>query len=303
VGVILFFVPGVGFNLGLDFTGGSIIKVTPEGLNADTKDDFIEKIQAVMNEQGVKADVTMEKNTSGGNVLTVKFSETETETTNKIIEQLKTVTEFSGIGVVSEPDTISASTSSEKIVDIMLAVLAALVCIMIYMLFRFKFTSGVSAIISLFHDVLVMASLVIVFRVQVNASFIAALITIVGYSINNTLVLFDRIRSYEKINSNNYNLEQIIDKSIKDTMGRTMITTATTLVPVVVLAICSIFMQLSSLWEFSIPIVFGLIAGTYSSVFLSTTMYLRFEGARLINKKRKLNTNVNKNKNANKQSI
>jgi preprotein translocase SecF subunit len=144
-----------------------------------------------------------------------------------------------------------------------------------------------------------MACLVIIFRVQINSSFIAALITIVGYSINNTLVLFDRIRGYENANTNNYSLEQIIDKSIKDTMGRTMVTTATTLVPVVVLAVCSIFMKLSTLMEFSLPIIFGLIAGTYSSVLLATSMYLRFEGARLLSKKRKLNTN----KNVNKQSI
>jgi preprotein translocase subunit SecF len=305
VGLILFFIPNIGFNLGLDFTGGSIIKVTPTGLNTETKDDFIKKIQEVMNEQGVKADIAMEKNTTGGNVLTVKFSETDTNMTDTIIKQLRTVPEFSAADVVGEPDTISASTSSEKIVSIMLAVLAALCGIMIYMVFRFKLTSGISAIIALFHDVLIMASLVIIFRVQINASFIAALITIVGYSINNTLVLFDRIRSYEKTNTNGYALEQIIDKSIKDTMGRTMVTTLTTLVPIVTLAVCSIFMRLSSLWEFSIPIVFGLIAGTYSSIFLTTAMYLRFEGARLINKKRKLNTNANrnKNKNTNKQSI
>jgi preprotein translocase subunit SecF len=136
--------------------------------------------------------------------------------------------------------------------------------------------------------------------VQINSSFIVVLITIVGYSINNTLVLFDKVRDYERINStNNFTLEQIIDKSIKDTMGRTMVTTITTLVPVMVLAIYSIVTNLTSLTEFSVPIIFGLIAGTYSSVLLATSMYLRFEGSSLVSKKRKLNTN----KNVNKQSI
>jgi preprotein translocase subunit SecF len=304
VGIILFCVglfpnvSGVGFNLGLDFTGGSIIKVSPEGLNTETKDGFIEKIQSVMNEENVKADVAMEKNTTGGNILTVKFSEDDTAVTTAIIEKLRAIPEFGG-NAVSEPDTISASTSSEKIVNILWAVLAALLGIMVYMLFRFKITSGIAALIALAHDVLIMIACVIIFRVQINASFIAALITIVGYSINNTLVLFDKIRDYEKTNSNNYTLELIVDKSIKDTLGRTMVTTITTLAPVLVLAIYSIFKNLSSLTEFSVPIIFGLIAGTYSSVCLATSMYLRFEGARLNRKKRKLNTN----KNINKQSI
>jgi preprotein translocase SecF subunit len=300
VGLILFCIPSVGFNLGLDFTGGSIIKITPDGgVNANNEARYKEIIQNVMDEQNIKADIAMEKNTSGGNILTVKFSETDKEITDSVISALREVPEFAGTDTITEPDTISANTSSEKIIDTMLAVLAALFGIMVYMLFRFKFTSGVSALVALFHDILIMACLVIIFRVEINASFIAALITIVGYSINNTLVLFDRIRNYENVNTNNLNLEQIIDKSIKDTMGRTMVTTATTLVPVVVLAIASIFMNLSSLMQFSLPIIFGLIAGTYSSILLSTSMYLRFESARLIVKKRKLNTN----KNVNKQSI
>jgi preprotein translocase SecF subunit len=297
VGLVMFFIPGLGFNLGLDFTGGSIIKVTPDGgVNSGNESEYKQIIQNIMEEQGVKADIALEKNTSGGNILTVKFSETDKEITDAVIVALRAVPQFGGLDAVTEPDTISASTSSEKIVDIMLAVLAALGGIMIYMLFRFKFTSGVAAIVALAHDILIMACLVIIFRVQINSSFIAALITIVGYSINNTLVLFDRVRSYENSNTDNYTLEYIIDKSIKDTLGRTMVTTLTTLVPVMVLAICSVFMKLSSLMEFSLPIMFGLIAGTYSTICLSTTMYLRFEGARLLNIKRKLNTNKNVNK-------
>jgi preprotein translocase SecF subunit len=287
VGIILLCIPAVGFNLGLDFTGGSIVAVSPEDLNSSTKNAYIDTIKTIMDKNDVKADIAMEKN-STGNILTVKFSETDNEITDKIIADLSA--EF-GDDAVGKSDTISASTSSEKIVNIILAILAALFGILIYMLFRFKFTSGIAAVIALFHDVAVMAAFVIIFRVQINSSFIAALITIIGYSLNNTLVLFDRVRTYENANVNNYTLEHILDKSIKDTLGRTMITTITTFVPVFVLTICSLIMQLSSLTEFALPIIFGLIAGTYSSPLVAMPLYLRFESARLINKKHKLNTN------------
>jgi preprotein translocase SecF subunit len=295
LGAVLFLlqickVPNVGFNLGLDFTGGAVINVTPEGLNSNTKNDFIQKIENAL-PGDVKATIALEKNTTGGNVLTVKFN-ADIDKANEVRDILRGVPGFEGYYVVSEPNTVGASTRTDTIINIMLAVLATLFCIMVYMAFRFKFTSGFAAIIALFHDVLVMAILVMIFRVQINASFIAALITIVGYSINNTLVLFDKVREYERVNATNgYTLEYIVDKSIKDTLGRTTVTTLTTLVPVLALAVYSLFTNLSSLTEFSIPIIFGLIAGTYSSILLATSMYLRFESARLLVKKRKMNTN------------
>lgn len=96
----------------------------------------------------------------------------------------------------------------------------------------------------------------------------------------------DRIREYENNNNDAKTLSEIVDKSINDTFGRTMIMTATTLVPVVVLGTVAIIMNLTSLTEFALPIIFGLIAGTYSSLFLVAPMYNRFESARLRKLKR-----------------
>ncbi|MDR0384399.1 MAG: protein translocase subunit SecF [Christensenellaceae bacterium] len=279
IGIIMFFVfiGQGGFNLGLDFTGGSIIKVEIE-----TTQNNIDDVRNIVSDF-TKCDVQKEESSSGGKYITVKFAETNEDKVGDIITALKTAY---GETNVSESDSISGSTSAEKVQSIIWAVLAALAGIMLYMLFRFKFTSGMAALIALMHDVLIMIAMVVIFRVQINSPFIAAVITIVGYSINNTLVLMDRIREYENNNNDAKTLSEIVDKSINDTFGRTMIMTATTLVPVVVLGTVAIIMNLTSLTEFALPIIFGLIAGTYSSLFLVAPMYNRFESARLRKLKR-----------------
>ena len=169
------------------------------------------------------------------------------------------------------------------------SILAALAGLIIYMLIRFKFTAGMATILALAHDVLMICALMAIFRIEINASFIAAVLTVMAYSINNSLVVFDRIRTFEKNNTENYTLEQIINKSIKTTLNRSMLTMATTLGTLIVLTVISLIMQLTTLIEFALPIVFGLVAGTYSSLFLIAPLYMQFETARLYTKQRKTN--------------
>ena len=124
-------------------------------------------------------------------------------------------------------------------------------------------------------------------RIIINASFIAAILTVMAYSINNSLVVFDRVRTHEKNNTENLKLDQIVNKSINATLNRSILTAATTLGTLVVLTIISMIMQLTTLLEFAYPIIFGLIAGTYSSLFLIAPLYMQFETARLYAKQRK----------------
>jgi len=159
---------------------------------------------------------------------------------------------------------------------------------LIYMLFRFKLTSGVAAIVALFHDALIMLSAVAIFQIQINFVFVAAVITVVAYSLNNTLVLFDRVRDKERDISNTQTVEQKVDSSIKETFWRTTITTLTTLVPVIVLCIFGV----TSIREFALPIVFGLLAGTYSTICITSSLYVRFENAKATKAKLKKQQNA-----------
>lgn len=267
----------LGFNLGLEFTGGTIVTVNADGEHSKTE------IQEKMNSFDVKYTITEEQNTNGGTNFSIKFN--AADNTENIIKDLKDYFSDEDWG---SADTIQASTTSETIMGVFWSILAALAGLIVYMLIRFKFTAGMATILALAHDVLMICALMAIFRIEINASFIAAVLTVMAYSINNSLVVFDRVRTYERNNTENYTLEQMINFSIKRTLGRSILTVATTLATLIVLTLISLIMQLPSLIQFALPIIFGLFAGTYSSLFLIAPLYKQFETARLYTKQRKI---------------
>ncbi len=277
IGVIMLAV--LGFNLGLEFTGGTIVSVNANGEH--TKAEIEEKMDSF----DIKYTITEEQNTSGGNNYSIKFN--AVDKTETIIADLQS---YFNTEDWNSADSIQASTTKETIVSVFWSILAALAGLIVYMLIRFKFTAGIATVLALAHDVLMICALMAIFQIEINASFIAAILTVMAYSINNSLVVFDRVRNYEKNNTENYTLEQIVNRSINRTLGRSILTVATTLATLLVLTIISLVMNLSSLIEFALPIIFGLFAGTYSSLFLIAPLYKQFETARLYTRQRKITT-------------
>ena len=272
------------FNLGLDFTGGTVIEVS--GFTSATqRDDSRAEVKTLMKTKSVTYDLK-NKNSEGKIGFSLMFQDIKGTDAEKkafsdgLYDELVTLMPLAD---VQTADTISASASSEKIMNTVTAVSIALIAILVYMLFRFKLSSGIAAIIALFHDVLMMLALTVIFRIQINAPFIAAVITVVGYSLNNTLVMFDRVREREKQNELNLKIEQVVDKSVKETFNRQMNTTITTIVPVLVLAIIGVPL----IREFAAPILFGLISGAFSSLFVAPSLYVRFENAKSAVRKNK----------------
>jgi preprotein translocase SecF subunit len=274
IGLVLFLIPGIGFNLGLDFTGGKVIEGQGFADSNAVKSAKAE-VRNYLNDNGIKHELSTPQSTSGSLGLSVKYQLKNGADMTEINEGIKSVMSLYGV-TPTEAENISASASGERILNTFVSIAVALIAILVYMLFRFKFTSGVAAVIALIHDVLVLCALCIIFRIQLNYSFVAALITVVVYSLNNTLVLFDRVRSYEKRTDIKLSSEQIVDLSVKETFGRTMGTTVTTLVPVI--ALCCLGVTLIK--EFALPILFGLVAGTFSTIFITTALYIRFENHR-----------------------
>jgi len=175
-------------------------------------------------------------------------------------------------GKFLEVNTVSATISSEMQQTAILAVFIACLAMLIYITIRFKdWKSGVSAILSLLHDVLIVLGVYALLRIPVNTSFIAAILTILGYSINNTIVIFDRIR--ENRNAYRRNDEQnLVDNSTKQTIGRSINTSLTTLITITSLYILGV----ASIREFALPIIIGIVGGTYSSIFISTSLWYVF---------------------------
>lgn len=175
------------------------------------------------------------------------------------------------IGVVSNV------VQRELIKNAILSVLLALVGIILYVSFRFKFSYAVSGVVALVHDVLIMIALFGIFNIEVSSMFIAALLAIIGYSINDTIVTFDRVR--EKLKENDEEklsydeFYKLCNTSIQETFARTVNTTITTLIPVITL----IILGSKEILSFNLAMLIGLIAGTYSTIFIATALFLTLE--------------------------
>lgn len=248
-------------NYSLEFVGGTSTTVTMPS------DMSIEEIDANV--------VPMIENITGdGNVQTTKVAGS-----NQIIIKTRTldVTEreafadvmVNNFGVEESSitaETISATVSSEMKSDAIIAIVAAAVCMLIYIWFRFKdIRFGASAVIALIHDILVVLAFYAVVRVSVGNTFIACMLTIVGYSINATIVIFDRIRENMREMGKKGDLEEVVNRSISQTLSRSAFTSLTTFFMVAALEVFGV----SSIREFALPLIAGIICGTYSSICLA----------------------------------
>ncbi len=267
--VVIALVVGIimgGMNIGIDFAGGTIMTIEMGG-------DFdVAHVNAVLAGHGL-TDAPVVK--SGTNpavqtqaVVRMKaFADdvTENDTRQAIVTELKAqYPKAEQVGI----DRVGAVASVTLIQNALWAVLIAGVLMLLYIWIRFELYNGLVAIVALLHDVLIMLAFVTIFRIQVNSSFIAAVLTIIGYSINNTIVVFDRVRENSKKLAG-MPREQIVNTSVRETLTRSLYTSLTTLFTITALY----FFGVDAIQEFTLPIIIGLVAGTYSSVLLAAPLW------------------------------
>lgn len=266
----------IGFNLGMDFTGGNIISIKTGAAVSDsaTYNNVESRVERVLSENGLSVSQIQKAGTGAETEVQIQYQNINGDMT-AINEKVKAdlEAEFLAEGYTVMPSqTKSASASGELLLNSLLALAIAILVILIYIAIRFELVSGLAAIITLFHDVFVMCAFVIIFRIEVNAAFIAALITILGYSVNNTIVVFDRIRENLRLDSlSNLSNAEIADLSVRQTLTRTMGTSITTIAAVLMLAIIGV----SSIQQFIIPILLGLLVGTYAAIFISAPLWVK----------------------------
>ena len=173
--------------------------------------------------------------------------------------------------LVANGGVTTASASTELMMKSFLALFVAIIVILIYVAIRFEITSGLAAILALIHDVIITGSVMLICRIQINTAFIAALITILGYSINNTIIIFDRIRENLKLSKNLGKVDNnaIANKAVSSTMMRSVLTTLTTFIMIFFITVIGV----SDIQQFAFPIMVGIIAGFYSSVFLTPGLW------------------------------
>ncbi|MBQ8305218.1 MAG: protein translocase subunit SecD [Blautia sp.] len=253
-------------NYSLEFSGGTATNVT---FNEDMDMKQIDSEVTPLVEE-----VTGDKNVQptkvlGSNQVIIKTRSLSLEEREALNDAL--VENFEVDKSLIQAENISATVSSEMRRDAIVAVIVATICMLLYIWFRFKdirFAS--SAVLALLHDVLVVLTFYAIARVSVGNTFIACMLTIVGYSINATIVIFDRIRENLHGSNRMENIEEIVNTSITETLTRSIFTSLTTLVMVTVLYI----MGVSSIREFAAPLMVGIIVGAYSSVCITGALWL-----------------------------
>ncbi len=258
-----FYVNKGGFDLGIDFKAGSdIALVTDKKLTKEEVRSDLKSLNLIENEISIN-----NKNTDIL-VTDVLNAEKVKKVKNYFVKKYDAKVD---IGVVSN------MVKKELVKNAIMSILIAFIGIIIYISIRFKFSYGISGLAALVHDILIISSIFAITRLEVSSMFIAAVLAIIGYSINDTIVLFDRIREnlhdvdYRKLDYKG--LKEITNRSIRETFTRTIWTSITTIIPIISL----IFLGSKEIFSFNIAMLVGLISGTYSSIFIATALFLVIE--------------------------
>ena len=257
----LFFGVAKGMNLGIDFTGGTDITLKASDIDMN-------EAKEIMSDYDI---VEFEKVSE--NEAYIKI--TDTLTKNEI-NDIKS--DFEKQEVSADITVISNLVKQDLLKNAIISVIIASLGILIYIAFRFTWNYALGAIISLLHDVFFVLAMFAIFRIEINFMFIAAILTIIGYSINDTIVSFDRIRENSKKYYNDKpktkeELENLVNRSIRQTFFRSLYTSITTITAVVVLILAGA----SEILNFNLALLFGLVIGVYSSIFIAAQIWLILE--------------------------
>ena len=259
---------GDALNYSLEFKGGTSTNVTfNENLSLAEIDSKVVPIVSDI----VGGGVIQTQKVQGTNEVIIKTKTLEVAQREELNQAMA-----DSFGVDTEKittETISSTISSEMRSDALLAVTVATICMLIYIWFRFKDVRfAASSVLALVHDVLVVIAFYAVAKVSVGSTFIACMLTIVGYSINATIVIFDRVRENLTLADYKETLQETVNKSINQTLSRSIFTSLTTFIMVAVLYVLGV----TSIREFALPIMVGIVCGTYSSVCLTGAMWYVF---------------------------
>lgn len=274
-----------GMNLGLDFTGGTALTVkVGRDLTDQEFQDVSKAFVKIIEDKGFSASEPQKTGVNEETAVYIKyFNAAEDDDklgdlNNEIVNEVAVKATEMGYDVNNSSEdiswqAISAGSAKRLVRQAIIAIVITWALVLLYVIIRFELWSGIAALIALMFDVIVMTSLTILFHVPVNSTFVAALITIVAYSINNTIIVFDRVRDHVKNKGTTITAENIgfeVDSAVQETTGRSIATTITTMLTVIVLCIIGV----DAVREFCLPVIFGLLSGVFTSLFIAPSLYV-----------------------------
>jgi len=253
-GIISMFLQG--FNWGIDFTGGSLLRYKMEA-SVSAND-----VRSTLSDLKLVDEVNVQKS---GTEFFIRTNELDQKETAQMTEALKA--KFKTVELQSA-ESVGATIGSELAKNAIMAVGIALVLMLIYITFRFEWTFGLAAVLALFHDVLIVLGFFSIFQWEVNSAFIAAILTIIGYSINDTIVIFDRVRENLRMKKKE-ELGDLLHRSILQTLNRSVNTVLTVLMPLITL----LLFGGTTIKGFVITLLVGFLFGMYSSICVASPLY------------------------------
>ncbi|WP_373483557.1 protein translocase subunit SecF [Acetobacterium sp.] len=253
-----------GLNFGIDFIGGTIVTIE---LNKpfETSD-----AKALIEEYDSSADVTYAGEAKTQVIISTK-KDLSTAERQALFSKFQEKYNLEDTDLLSI-DTVSPSIGAEMANSSMIAAVVAVLLMLVYITFRFEFMFGLAAVIALIHDLIIVLGVYSIFQIQVNSPLIAAMLTILGYSINDTIVVFDRIRE-NRPKFGKYDFANLVDTSVTQTLRRSINTSFTTL-----LAIGALYaFGVPAVQDFALPLMVGIVSGTYSSIFIASALWCKIK--------------------------
>ena len=275
--LVLVFCGVFGVKMDVEFKGGSMITLAYEG-DADLND-----LKSTISTELNKSSLTLQTGSdiSGNQTLTVTLPGSDTLTTEELDSLLATLNEQypDNAFVQNEVSNVDATIGKEFMLKSIVALVAACVLILLYVAYRFRkiggLKAGSTAIVALLHDMLVVFGVFVILRIPLNGNFIAALLTILGYSINDTVVIYDRIRENSALYSKKQmSLAELVNLSINQSFARSLMTSITTCLALGVVCIVSVIYRLDSIYSFAFPLLFGMVSGVYSTICIATPLWV-----------------------------
>lgn len=255
-----------GYKFDIDFKGGTKVQVDlNEEYSASEVGDIVASISGQQPE--------IQSTSSGNNSVSITMQVVPEEVSDNVVAALKE--KYTNMGEATVKN-VQASYGKELLNSAIIAVVVSIVLLLIYIGIRFKtlgYTAAFSAILALVVDVTFLFAVYGVFKFPVNSTFVAVILTIIGYSINNTIIIYDRIRENKRLVTKSQDTKDVINQSISQTLKRTITTSLTTGVAIAIVLIFALVKDQETLKQFSIPLVIGVIEGTLSSIFIASSLW------------------------------
>ena len=288
IAVVLVFCAVFGVKMDVEFKGGSMITLAYEG-DVDLND-----LKSAIGSELGKSDLTLQTGSdiSGNQTLTVTLPGSDTLTTEQLDNLLTSMNEQypDNNFAQNEVSNVDATIGNEFLLKSVVALVAACVLILLYVAYRFRkiggLKAGSTAIVALLHDMFVVFGVFVILRIPLNGNFIAALLTILGYSINDTVVIYDRIRENSALyGKKQMSLAELVNLSINQSFARSLMTSITTCLALGVVCVISVIYRLDSIYSFAFPLLFGMVSGVYSTICIATPLWVDWKNKKKAPKK------------------